>query len=64
MFEPLLTNKTLAAGLVRALYDGFDAETLEEILAVGRTYDEGREEVRCMNEALAALISEKRKADR
>lgn len=66
MFDRLLSKggKELATQLVKSLYSEFDVERLERILAIGQTYDEGREEVRFMNEALAALIVERRKADR
>jgi hypothetical protein len=49
--------------IVESLYASFDVAALEEILDVGRKYDNGQEEVQYMNEALAALI-EQRKADR
>lgn len=67
MLDPLLpeSKKTLAAGIVANLYAGFDVERLENILAIGRTYEAGgHEEVLLLNEALAALIGEKRKAER
>jgi hypothetical protein len=58
-------RKRLAALTVSALYAGFSVEMLERILAVGVGFDVAGapEEVRLMNEALAAEI-ERRKAGR
>jgi hypothetical protein len=58
-------KRELAARVVASLYRDFDVERLENILAIGRTYEvSGEEEVLYLNEALASLIAERREASR